>query len=115
MKRTHGTRAQRKRLDALLALPLERFRTAVARLTPEELAALDTRIDLMTVKHRWELGGHGLERHRAPLALELLARRQAVVRQALAASRDPQVRLVLVEPAANDGETTSPDLVENAA
>ena len=75
MPRTRSNRPQNRRLDALIALPLARFRTAVAALSPEELTALVQRIELKIVEQRWTLGGHGLARHRAPQELALLSRR----------------------------------------
>jgi hypothetical protein len=116
MKRTHATRNQKKRFDALLALPLERFRTTIARLTPDELAALAARVELLTVKQRWALGGHGLERHRAPLELGLLARRQAEVRREMGRERAARpVQLYLLEQDIVDGELVAPELVDQAA
>jgi hypothetical protein len=114
MKRTHLTRREKKRLDTLLALPLARFRTAITRLTPEELAALAERIELLEIKQRWTLGSHGIDRHRAPLELGLLARREAEVRKVIARGPAP-VQLHLV---AEDGvlhEPVTPSWEERAA
>jgi hypothetical protein len=90
-------RNETKRLDAMLAQSLARFRRTISHLTDEELNALDRRIVLQEVRHRWEQGSHGLDRHRAPLALGLLARRRTEVsheREKRAASATHQLRLV---------------------
>lgn len=81
MKQTHLTRAEKKYLDTVIALPLARFRAAIARLAPEALDRLQERIEVQIVKQRWALGGHGIERHRAPFELGLLERRRAEVRR----------------------------------
>ncbi len=97
MPRTRSNRQLNRRLDALIALPLARYRTAVAALTPEERVALAHRIELKIVEQRWALGGHGLARHRAPQELALLSRRLDETRIGLAASssmRPAQLRLV---------------------
>lgn len=104
MKRPHLTRRERKQLDTLLALPLARFRTAIARLTPDELTALAARIETLEIKQRWTLGSHGIDRHRAPIELGLLARRDAEVRQRIARGPAP-VQLHLV---AEDGALHTP-------
>src|SRR4051812_8718750 len=70
-----------KRLDAVLALPLARFRRQLTELTLDELSALEQRIALQMVRSRWALGGHGVERHRAHGELSLLARRRAATHQ----------------------------------
>src|SRR5688500_16360808 len=46
-----------KRLDAMIALPLARFRRALSVLTSEDLAALEARIAVQSVKSRWARGG----------------------------------------------------------
>ena len=76
MRRVTTNRNTLKRLDALIALPLARFRRALTELTPEELEALQARIAVQSVKSRWARGGHGLARHRSVHELGLLARRQ---------------------------------------
>lgn len=96
-RRTRLNRALTRRLDTIIDLPLARFRTAIKRLPTEELEALQARIEQMTVKQRWALGGHGMERHRAPLALELLGRRQAETHresEARAEATSAQLRLI---------------------
>ncbi|MCC7025022.1 MAG: hypothetical protein IT338_19480 [Thermomicrobiales bacterium] len=90
-------RHEAKRIDALIALPLARFRTAIARLDAEDLAALEARIVLQMVKQRWALGGHGIERHRAPNELALLGRRMDETRQEIAARAQAATQLHLVE------------------
>ncbi len=100
MPRTLTNRKEAKRLDGLIALPLARFRTAIGRLPLDELAALERRIELMTVKQRWALGSHGIERHRAPNELGLLARRLAETRREAeirSASTSAQLRLITRE------------------
>jgi hypothetical protein len=99
LKRTHLTRRERKQLDTLLALPLARFRAVIAHLTPDELTTLAERIETLEVKQRWTLGSHGIDRHRAPIELGLLARRGAEVRRRIARGPAP-VQLHLV---AEDG------------
>jgi hypothetical protein len=99
LKRTYLTRAEKKHLDTLIGLPLARFRTAIARQTPEALDRLQERIEVLIVKQRWALGSHGIERHRAPLELGLLERRRAEVRRRRERGPAP-VQLHLVEPAA---------------
>ena len=90
MPRTRSNRQQNRRLDALIALPLARFRTAAAALSPEELTALAQRIELKMVEQRWALGGHGIARHRAPRELALLSRRLSETRSRQAAN--PQLQ-----------------------
>jgi hypothetical protein len=90
-------RHEAKRLDALIALPLARFRTAIGRLDAGELAALEDRIELHLVKQRWALGSHGIERHRAPNELALLGRRMDETRHAMAARAQATTQLHLVE------------------
>src|ERR687897_3835463 len=80
MRRVTTNRNTAKRLDAIIALPLARFRRALAELTPEELSALEARIAVQSVKNRWARGGHGLARHRSLHDLGLLARRQEEIR-----------------------------------
>jgi hypothetical protein len=104
-----------KRLDALVALPLDRFRTAIARLSPDELAALEARIELLMVKTRWMRGSHGLERHRAPLELALLDRRWIATRRERDRGRDAVTQLRLVESAPSVRELVVPLADERAA
>ena len=73
-------RIETKRMDALLALPLDQFRRALTRLSANELAALESRLGVQRLKHRLARGGFGVERHRSPLALALLSRREAALR-----------------------------------
>ena len=80
VQRSTRKRHETKRLDALLALPLDRFRRAAARLSGDELAALEARLGVQRMKHRWARGGSGVERHRSPQELALLARRDAALR-----------------------------------
>ena len=93
MNRSMASPNSRQRLDALLALPLGQFRRRLTQLTPDELAALETRIALQEVKQRWARGSHGLERHRAAGELARLARRETAARREratrLAAARTP--------------------------
>lgn len=81
MHRSTVKRNETKRMDALLALPLDRFRRALTRLSAEELAALEARLDAQRMKHRLERGGFGIARHRAVHELALLARRESALRQ----------------------------------
>ena len=112
---TRTNRTQIKRLDGLIALPLARFRTAAGQLSLDELAALERRIEQMTVKQRWALGGHGIERHRAPNELELLARRLAETRrevQRREKATSAQLRLIEFEPV--ERERIAPELTQAA-
>lgn len=116
MTRTRTNRNQAKRFDTLIALPLARFRTAIGRLPLDELAALEQRLALMTVKERWALGGHGLERHRAPIALDMLARRLAETRhEAEQRARATSAQLRLIEFAPVEQPLDSSELVDQAA
>jgi hypothetical protein len=110
MKRTHLTRAQRKHFDTLLDLPLERFRTAISRLTADELAALEARIETLIVGARFARGSHGSERHRAPIELGMLTRRWAAVRREVAIGREQAVQLYLVEPEVATDDVATPEL-----
>jgi len=116
MPRTTSKRHETKRLDGLIALSLERFRAAIERLSPDEMAALESRIGMLTVKNRWALGGHGMERHRAQGELGLLARRLTELhREARLRSRATsfQLRLIEFEPLLHD--LTRPEPVDQAA
>jgi hypothetical protein len=104
-----------KRLDAMIALPLARFRRALGDLTPEELAALEARIAVQGVKSRWARGGHGIARHRSPLELDLLARRQSETRREREARQGAVAQLRLVKPAPQVRELATADLEERAA
>ena len=103
-----------KRMDALLALPLGRFRRALIELTPGELELLETRIAVQSVKSRWARGGHGVARHRVANDLGLLARRAAATRHERQARRGALTQLRLVEPSTVH-EFTAPDRQERAA
>ena len=108
-------RNEAKRLDALIALPLSRFRRALSELTPEELSALEARIAVQSVKSRWARSGHGIGRHRSPLELGLLARRESETRREREARRGAVAQLRLVETAPNVRELATADLEERAA
>jgi hypothetical protein len=110
MKRNHA-----KRLDAMIALPLVRFRRALSELTPEELSALEARIAVQSVKSRWARGAHGIARHRATLELDLLTRRSEETRREREARRGAVAQLRLVETAPNVRELATADLEERAA
>jgi hypothetical protein len=109
------TRHNAKRLDAMIALPLARFRRALSELTPEELSALEARIALQSVKSRWARGGHGIARHRSTLELGLLARRADETRREREARRGATAQLRLVETAPALRELATADLEERAA
>jgi hypothetical protein len=115
MRRTTTNRKNAKRLDALLALPLGRFRRALTELTVEELSALEARIALQSVKSRWVRGGHGIARHRSALELDLLARRREETRREWQARRGAMAQLRLVEPAPAMHDLATADLEERAA
>jgi hypothetical protein len=70
-----------KQLDAMLALPLARFRRRLTEFSPEELSALEQRVAVQMMRNRWALGGHGMARHRAHGELGLLERRRAAIRR----------------------------------
>ncbi len=115
MRRVMTTRNAAKRLDAMIALPLARFRRALTELTPEELSALEARITVQSVKSRWARGGHGIARHRSTLELDLLARRESETRREREARRGAVAQLRLVETAPNVRELVMADLEERAA
>jgi hypothetical protein len=115
MRRVTTNRNTAKRLDAIIALPLERFRRALTELTAEELSALEARIALQSVKSRWARGGHGLARHRSLHELGLLARREDETRREREARRGAVAQLRLVDTAPNIGTLATPDLEERAA
>jgi hypothetical protein len=115
MRRVTTNRHTAKRLDAMIALPLGRFRRALDELTSEELSALEARIALQSVKSRWARGGHGLARHRSPLELDLLARRQDETRRERDARRGAVAQLRLVETAPTLREPRMAELEERAA
>jgi hypothetical protein len=115
MRRATTNRNTVKRLDAIIALPLARFRRALTTLTAEELSALETRIALQSVKSRWARGGHGLARHRSLHELGLLARRKDETRREREARRGAVAQLRLVDTAPNIGTLATPDLEERAA
>lgn len=83
MHRSVAKRNTAKRMDALLALPLARFRRALAALPSDELAALAARLAVQRVRNRWARGGFGLARHRSSHELGLLARRETALRHEL--------------------------------
>jgi hypothetical protein len=115
MRRVMTTRNAAKRLDAMIALPLARFRRVLTELTPEELSALEARIALHTVKSRWARGGHGIARHRSTLELGLLARRESETRREREARRGAAAQLRLVETTPIVREVVATDLEERAA
>ena len=116
MRRVMTTRNSAKRLDAMIALPLERFRRALTGLSSEELSALEARIAMQSVKSRWARGSsHGIARHRSPLELELLARRADETRRAREARRGAVAQLRLVETAPPMHEPRMAELEERAA
>jgi len=115
MRRVTMKRNDVKRLDAMISLPLARFRRALSELTSEELAALETRIAVHSVKSRWARGGHGIARHRSPLELDLLARREDATRREREARRGAVAQLRLVETTPNVLELATTDLEERAA
>ena len=115
MRRVTTTRKDVKRLDGMIALPLARFRRALTELTSEELAALESRIAVQSVKSRWARGGHGIARHRSVLELGLLARRQDETRREREARRGVLAQLRLVEPTPNLRELPALTPEERAA
>jgi hypothetical protein len=101
-------------MDALLALPLDRFRRALTGLTIDELAALEARLDVQRVRSRWARGGFGVARHRSSQDLALLERRGTALRneQEDRAARGPEpIQLVFPEA----GSETAPDGIEKLA
>jgi hypothetical protein len=107
-------RHETKRLDTLLALPLDRFRRALTGLTTDDLAALDARLALQQVRSRWARGGFGIARHRSPQELALLRRRATALRneRSIRAARGPEP-IQLVFPDA--GSETSTDGIDKLA
>ena len=114
MAQSRTKRTEAKRLDALLALPLDRFRRALTGLTTDELAALETRLTLQQVRIRWARGGFGIARHRSPQNLALMRRREMALRNERKdrAARAPEP-IQLVFPEAELAAT--PDGVETLA
>jgi hypothetical protein len=107
---------ERKRLDAIVAQPLARFRRTLIALTADELTALEKRIAVHMARNQWARGGHGLERHRAISELGLLSRRRAATRHESdlrEASEATQLRLV--EPETNFVLTPLPEAGVKAA
>ena len=115
MARSTARRYEAKRMDALLALPLARFRRALTDLTPDELSALEARIAVQRVKTHWARGGHGIARHRSANELGLLARREAEMRRERDARRGALAQLRLIEFAPNVRELAAPDREDRAA
>ncbi len=115
MRRVTTTRKNAKRLDAMIALPLARFRRALSELTPEELEALETRIILQSVKSRWARGSHGVARHQATLDLGLLARRADATRREREIRSGALTQLRLVESPATVHEFATPERQDRAA
>ena len=115
MQRVTTNRNIAKRLDALIDLPLARFRRALTELTPEDLEALQARIAVQSVKSRWARGGHGLARHRSLHELGLLARRENETRRERQARRRAVAQLHLVETAPTVRELPTIDPEERAA
>ena len=115
MAQTLSRRSHVKRMDALLALPLARFRRALIELTPDELEALETRIGVQSVKSRWARGSHGVARHQSANELGLLARRATETRRERETRRGALAQLRLVESPSNVSELASSDPQERAA
>src|SRR5215217_8247429 len=115
MRRVTMKRNDVKRLDAMISLPLARFRRALNELTSEELSALEERIAVQSVKSRWARGSHGIARHRSQLELDLLARRGDETRREREARRGAVAQLRLVEAAPNVRELVTADPEERAA
>ena len=115
MRRVMTTRNNVKRLDAMIALPLARFRRALMELTPDELEALEAQITLQSVKSRWMRGTQGVARHRVAHDLGLLARRATEIRRERETRRGALTQLRLVESSATVHELTAPDRQDRAA
>ena|SRR5215211_6492279 len=115
MRRSTRNRIDAKRLDAMIDLPLARFRRVLTELTAEELTALEARIRVQSVKSRWARGGHGLARHRSVHELELLARRQDEAQRERQTRRGALSQLRLVETAPTMPGIGTADLEEQAA
>jgi hypothetical protein len=114
MAQTRTKRNEAKRLDALVALPLDRFRRALTGLTTDELAALEARLALQRVRSRWARGGFGIARHRSPQEQALLGRRETALRheRRTRAARGPEpIQLVFPEA----GSETLPNSIEKLA
>ena len=115
MPRSRSRQTEAKRMDALLALPLGRFRRVLTQMTPAELEMLEARLGVQSVKSRWLLASHGVARHQAANDLRLLARRAAETRREREARRGTLTQLRLVEPSANVRELAAPDSQDRAA
>lgn len=116
MHRSSTKRAEAKRMDALLGLPLDRYRRALSRLSADELAALEARLGVQRMKHGLARGGFGVERHRARQALALLGRREAALRDERAArAAAPPVPIQLLFPASPGAVVVAEALEQQAA
>ncbi len=103
-------------MDALLALPLARFRKAIAELGPDELAALEARLAVQRISTRWARGGYGIARHRVANELGLLARREAAVgRERDARLTAAPAPLRLITPGGHGHEPIAPAAEAQAA
>jgi hypothetical protein len=103
--RTRNTKtktSERRRIDAMLALPLARFRRALTAASEDELTAIEARIAVQMVRSRWARGSHGVARHRATNELALLDRRLSETRRELAARRVPALAPISVLDSARD-------------
>ena len=115
MRRVMTTRNNVKRLDAMIALPLARFRRALMELTPDELEALEAQITLQSVKSRWMRGTQGVARHRVAHDLGLFTRRATEIRRERETRRGALTQLRLVESSATVHELIAPDRQDRAA
>jgi len=105
-----------KQFDALLALSLARFRRQLTELSADELSTLEQRIAVQMMRHRLAQGGHGMERHRAHGALDLLERRRSATRlEREIRNANARVSLRLVEHGGNLVTLPSLDPEERAA
>lgn len=115
MRQSIAKRNTTKRLDAIIGLPLARFRRTLVELTLDELEDLEARLALQSVKSRWVRGSHGVERHRSVNELGLLARRAAETRRERENRRGAMAQLRLVEFTPNVRELAVPDREDRAA
>ena len=113
--KTKTKTSEPRRTDAMLALPLARFRRALSAASEDELTAIEARIVVQMVRSRWARGSHGVARHRASNDLVLLARRLSETRRELDARRASTLTPINLLDTNRGGEFSTSDLTDLAA